>query len=39
MKIKHLQIVTNYKSLLQKGSLAEIIKGADVFIGVSAPNC
>ncbi|MDE6672538.1 MAG: NAD-dependent malic enzyme [Ruminococcus sp.] len=24
---------------LRKGSLAEVIKGADVFIGVSAPNC
>ncbi len=23
----------------QKGSLAEMLKGADVFIGVSAPNC
>ncbi len=23
----------------QKGSLAEVLKGADVFIGVSAPNC
>lgn len=23
----------------QKGSLSEILKGADVFIGVSAPNC
>lgn len=23
----------------EKGSLAEVIKGADVFIGVSAPNC
>lgn len=23
----------------QKGSLGEILKGADVFIGVSAPNC
>ncbi|MDE6036245.1 MAG: NADP-dependent malic enzyme [Ruminococcus sp.] len=24
---------------LRKGTLAEVIKGADVFIGVSAPNC
>lgn len=24
---------------MRKGSLAEVIKGADVFIGVSAPNC
>ncbi len=24
---------------LRKGSLADVIKGADVFIGVSAPNC
>lgn len=24
---------------MRKGSLADVIKGADVFIGVSAPNC
>lgn len=24
---------------MRKGTLAEVIKGADVFIGVSAPNC
>ena len=24
---------------LRKGSLADVLKGADVFIGVSAPNC
>lgn len=29
--------VTNMK--MRKGALADVIKGADVFIGVSAPNC
>ena len=29
--------ITNQQ--MRKGSLAEVIKGADVFIGVSAPNC
>ena len=29
--------ITNQQ--LRKGSLADVIKGADVFIGVSAPNC
>lgn len=29
--------ITNQQ--MRKGTLAEVIKGADVFIGVSAPNC
>ena len=29
--------ITNFN--MRKGSLADVIKGADVFIGVSAPNC
>ncbi len=29
--------ITNQQ--MRKGSLADVIKGADVFIGVSAPNC
>jgi malate dehydrogenase (oxaloacetate-decarboxylating) len=29
--------ITNKKN--KKGSIAEVLKGADVFIGVSAPNC
>ena len=29
--------ITN--KLMRKGSLEDVIKGADVFIGVSAPNC
>ena len=30
--------ITN-KLVMRKGSLEEVIKGADVFIGVSAPGC
>jgi malate dehydrogenase (oxaloacetate-decarboxylating) len=29
--------ITNKKG--KKGTIAEVLKGADVFIGVSAPNC
>ncbi len=34
---KEMAAITNRE--LRKGSLADVLKGADVFIGVSAPNC
>ena len=36
-EIKEMAAITNRE--LRKGSLADVLKGADVFIGVSAPNC
>ena len=34
---EEMSLVTNLEK--KQGSLADVIKGADVFIGVSAPNC